>query len=241
MNKRYIVCPVCGKHKFPVWEDNGTCVCPCCGWAHDTQGEENPLEVCGPNDLSLENSKLRYQYYVGRNPDYYWSHDGYPDVEQIEPMDCPVCGKFRFEKLTWDDLYSGESPSDVWCRDCGWRYDLKQSEEPDLKDGANSMSLNEYKEWYAAKIKENPSYSFFEEETNNYIPTPHACPVCGKYKFEDECCFDICPFCGWEDDGTDDDTDILGANDLRFSLYKERYSRYLSQDPKYRWDKNGKP
>ena len=93
----------------------------------------------------------------------------------------------------------------------------------------------------AAKIKENPSYSFFEEETNNYVPTPHACPVCGKYKFEDECCFDICPFCGWEDDGTDDDTDILGANDLRFSLYKERYSRYLSQDPKYRWDKNGKP
>ena len=53
--------------------------------------------------------------------------------------------------------------------------------------------------------------------------------------------FDICPYCGWEDDGTEDDTTVLGANDLRFSEYKKRYERYVQEDPKYRWDKNGNP
>ena len=27
------------------------------------------------------------------------------------------------------------------------------------------------------------------------------CPVCGKYKFEEENDFDICPYCMWENDG----------------------------------------
>ena len=77
--------------------------------------------------------------------------------------------------------------------------------------------------------------------TDNYVPTPHKCPICGKYEFADNCCFDICPYCGWEDDGTEDDTTILGANDLRFSEYKKRYEHYIQENPKYRWDKNGNP
>ena len=28
----------------------------------------------------------------------------------------------------------------------------------------------------------------------------HKCPVCGKYEFEYEGCFDICEVCGWHDD-----------------------------------------
>lgn len=241
MNKPFIVCPVCGKHKFPMWEDNGTCICPCCGWAHDTQSEENPLEVCGPNELSLENSKLRYQYYVERNPNYHWEHDRFPEIPQIEPMYCPVCKKFHFDPLTWDDLFCGVVPSDVYCMDCGWHYDLAQKENPDLKAGANALSLNEYRVWYESKLKENPNFSFFEEATDNYVETPHKCPICGRYEFADASCFDICPFCGWEDDGTEDDAEILGANDLRFSEYKKRYESYVENIPGYRWDKNGKP
>lgn len=240
MKDKFILCPICGQHKFPP-EESGYLTCPHCGWIHDLADEDESNTIHGPNDLPIRTYKLRYQYYMEHNPRYHWARDGYPEVQQIEPMDCPVCGKFRFEQLTWDDLYCGETPSDVWCRDCGWHYDLAQTESPDLQDGANAMSLNEYKVWYAEKIKENPDYSFFEEETDNYTPTPHKCPICGKYEFSDNCCFDICPFCGWEDDGTDDDSEILGANDIRFSLYKERYKKYLVQNPDYRWDKNGKP
>lgn len=89
---------------------------------------------------------------------------------------------------------------------------------------------------YAERLKLNPNYSFFEEETDNYVPTPHKCPVCRKYTFEDNCCFDICPYCGWEDDGTDSD-DTIGANDLSFSEFKKRYERFLGDNPDYRWDK----
>ena len=28
----------------------------------------------------------------------------------------------------------------------------------------------------------------------------HKCPVCGKFEFEYEGCFDICEVCGWNDD-----------------------------------------
>ncbi len=238
MNQKHILCPVCGKHKFPTWEDNGTCICPICGWEHDTLSEENPFEVCGPNDLSLENCRLRYRYYVEHFPNYHWAKDGYPKILQIEPMICPVCGEFKFEELTWDDIYCGETPSDVWCRVCGWHYDLAQTESPDLHGGANDKSLNEYKEWFAEKIKANPDYSFFEETTDNYVPTPHRCPVCGKYEFLDNSSYDICPYCGWEDDGSeDDDIGNVGCNGMTLSDYKKKYLSLIAEDPNYRWNK----
>ncbi len=235
--RKYILCPVCAKHKFPVWEDNGTCVCPHCGWEHDTSDEENPFEVVGPNDLCLNDYKLRYEYYTEQNPNYHWAKDGFPEIRQVEPMNCPVCGKFRFEELTWDDIYCGETPEDVWCRNCGWHYDLGQTKSPDLKNGANAMSLNEYKTWYENKLNENPRYCYFEEVIDNYIKIPHKCPVCGKYEFEDSSSCDICPYCGWEDDGSDADNSV-GANGISIIDYKNRYNAYISIDPNYQWKKD---
>jgi len=42
------------------------------------------------------------------------------------------------------------------------------------------------------------------------------CPVCGKYNFAEENSFDICPICGWENDGVqaDDHNYAGGANPL---------------------------
>jgi len=42
------------------------------------------------------------------------------------------------------------------------------------------------------------------------------CPVCGKYDFPEENSFDICPICGWENDGVqaDDHNYAGGANYL---------------------------
>lgn len=239
-NKSYIICPVCGKHKFPIWEDNGTCICPYCGWGHDTTSEEHPSEVWGPNNLSLDDYKLRYGYYIAQNPKYHWEHDLYPEIPQIEECKCPVCGKFEFEELSLDDLYCGVKPSDVYCMSCGWRYSPKQTKSPDLKNDVNEMSLNEYRAWYAEKIATNPQYSYFEEMTENYVPTPHMCPVCGKYEFKDEASFAICPFCGWEDDGVqlDDPNFSGGANDLSLKQYRKEYREKIKLNPNYRWDKH---
>ncbi len=239
MREDFVLCPVCQKHKFPLWEDKGTSICPRCGWGHDSYGEENPTAVVGPNDLSLNDYKLRYEYYLSLNPNYYWSTDSYPEIQQIEKSLCPVCGKFQFEPLSWDDIYCGVVPSDVYCMQCGWRYDAKQAESPDYNGGANKMSLNEYKVWYNEKISNNPSYNYFDEMINAYIPQPHKCPVCGKYEFKDDSCYDICPFCGWEDDGVQlDNADYEGgANTLSLNQYREQYYFKLAENADYRWDK----
>ena len=234
------LCPVCGEHRFPDPGDQFN-VCPHCGWIHDIISEENPSEATGPNSLSLFDHKYRYAHYTEENPLYHYKRDGYPPIAQVETMDCPVCGKFKFTPLTWDDIFSGMTPSDSYCTVCGWHYDPNQHAHPNLKNGANAFSLNEYKTWYSEKLDEDPNYDYFEELTDGYAPTPHKCPVCGKYEFKDDCSYGICPFCGWEDDGTEDDSAILGANDLRYSEYKKRYENYIRQNPRYRWDKNGKP
>ena len=237
MRNGFVLCPVCGKHKFPAFEDNGTCICPDCGWEHDLSDEENPMELYGPNDLCLNDYRLRYAYYIERNPDYRWIRDGYPDIPQIEKSTCPVCGKFQFEPISWDDLYCGVTPSDIYCLSCGWHYEYAQDKSRKSENSANGMSLEEYKEWYKTKIEQNPNYSYIEEQIESYIPTPHKCPVCKKYEFKDESCHDICPFCGWEDDGTEDCTDEVGANGMTYFEYKRQYHAAIKQNPLYRWDK----
>lgn len=242
MKQNYILCPVCGKHKFPAWEDNGTCICPHCGWEHSINDEENPFELSGPNELCLNDYQLRYEYYVEQNPEYHWARDECPELPNIEPIMCPVCKKYHFEEMTIEDVCCGVLPSDVSCRLCGWHYDEKQQDDASLKYGANEMSLNEYRVWYNKKLEESPNYCYFDEQTDNYIPTPHLCPVCGKYEFYDESSNDICPYCGWEDDAvmeSEPDKWEGCANDLCLNDYKKRYDSYLEMHPNYKFSKDG--
>jgi len=48
------------------------------------------------------------------------------------------------------------------------------------------------------------------------------CPICGKYLFQKENDFDICPICNWENDGIQydnpDETDC--ANEMSLNEYK---------------------
>lgn len=236
----YVICPVCQKHRFPIDEGQSN-ICPVCGWIHDVVSENDPEKVWGPNELSLSDHTKRYQYYQEKIPGYHWKRDKYPTVPQIESILCPVCNKYRFSPLTWDEVCQGERPSEAFCPRCGWHYDEEQQDNPDLSLKTNILSLKSYRELYAQKCSEDPNYDYFEEMTVSYIATPHRCPVCGKYEFRDTCCFDICPYCGWEDDGTDDDSPILGANDLRFSEFKMRYEKLVSSNPKYKWSKDGRP
>lgn len=152
--------------------------------------------------------------------------------KQIKPMLCPVCGKFYFSELNSDEIELGETPNSVQCSSCGWFYDLEQTNDPDLKNQSNEMSLNEYKVWYQNKVKENPKYDYFEEHIPESIP--HKCPVCGEYEFPFECSYDICPVCGWEDDGYFEGG---GANDMSLDEAKEEFKQQRIKNPKYKWAK----
>lgn len=122
------------------------------------------------------------------------------DVRKYRVMDCPVCDEFYFSELDEIDI---EIFDYIRCTHCGWICDAEQVDNPDMPNGLNELSLNEYKKVYAQKIAENPNYDYADEERS--IPQPHMCPVCGKYEFEDDSSFDVCPYCGWEDNGLMED------------------------------------
>ena len=157
-------------------------------------------------------------------------------VKQIKPMLCPVCGKFYFAKLMkWKIEELGVTPNSVQCSECGWFYDLEQYNDPDLKNETNEMSLNEYREWYKKKIEENPSWEYWQDFVG--APEPHKCPVCGEYEFEDDLSYDICPICGWFDNGLEiDPHDETGGPTQKFLDYKKRFEESRKKDPNYRWE-----
>lgn len=64
------------------------------------------------------------------------------------------------------------------------------------------------------------------------------CPVCGKTEFHEECDYDICKYCGWEND---DCFEEGGANTLSLIDYRNRYQIYIYLNTKYIWKANGYP
>jgi len=58
------------------------------------------------------------------------------------------------------------------------------------------------------------------------------CPVCGKYVFEKENDFDICPVCEWENDGVQMDKHDYwgGANELSVNQYRMHYELSLMKE-----------
>lgn len=99
MNYNTHMCPICGKHQFP--SDCNYEVCPYCGWQNDSVMNDDPSYWGGANALCQLDHRLRYFYYLSKNPKYHYARDGYPDVSQIEEMNCPVCSQMRFMQLRW--------------------------------------------------------------------------------------------------------------------------------------------
>jgi hypothetical protein len=62
---------------------------------------------------------------------------------------------------------------------------------------------------------------------------PHACPCCHELTLDARGQFEICPVCGWEDDGQDDeDADtVRGGPNGPLSLTEARNSYAGRQDP----------
>ena len=107
------------------------------------------------------------------------------------PFKCPVCGKEEFEDLDWfvkeakdDDVevyeldqVSGEKimitdPIEIYnvhCSHCGWVYDLKQVLDYNVIGDRNQKTINDLKQEYQSKLKENPNY--------NYAPHAVTCSI----------------------------------------------------------------
>lgn len=161
--------------------------------------------------------------------------------KQIKPMLCPVCGKFYFSKLNDVDIDQvGLTPNTTQCRKCGWFYDLEQTKNPDLEHQANELSLNQYKAWYKEKIKKNRRWEYYLDFIGD--PEPHLCPVCGEHKFKNILSYDICPVCGWQDDGMETDSDdyFNGEPSEYFLEYKKQFLEKRKINPKYNWWKEVK-
>lgn len=150
-------------------------------------------------------------------------------------MLCPVCNRFHFTKLSDDEIEQlGMTPNTTQCRMCGWFYDLEQLKDPDLSHQSNEMSLNQYKAWYEQKIKESPKWEYYLDFIGD--PEPHKCPVCGEYEFKDLLCSDICPICGWEDTGFEDEPDEKpGPYMMSLNEHKKWFAKQRESDPSYVW------
>ena len=76
-------------------------------------------------------------------------------------------------------------------------------------------------------------------ERNKFMKKKISCPVCGKYDFREECDYEICPYCGWENGNSD--TIYHPNGDLTIADYRLRYEMYLHANPNYIWEKHAFP
>ena len=156
-------------------------------------------------------------------------------MRKFKAMDCPVCEKFYFSEPNPEEIDEIEeyNKGEVFCTVCGWIYDITQYENPDSTKGFNKMSLNDFKKKYEEKVKNNPNYNYLDE--NMPEQSPHKCPVCGEYEFSDKQSFDICPVCGWEDDGC---FDAGGANEVSLEAAINLFKEKRKENPNYKLSKN---
>ena len=63
-----------------------------------------------------------------------------------------------------------------------------------------------------------------------------VCPVCGKYTFSNHNDYDICKYCGWENE---DYYEAGGANELSLEAFKQRYQKAIKANPVFVWKNDG--
>lgn len=161
-------------------------------------------------------------------------------IKDFKPMECPICHEYYFADDAEDEKempnYKGKH--DDYCVHCGWKYDLFQFEHPEVGDLTNKLSLNDYKKWFENKLAEDSNFDYTDA---TYVPASHMCPVCGKYEFKDISSFDICPYCGWEDDEVmelEPDNWAGCANPLCLNDYRKEYQEKIKKNPNYKWKNN---
>ncbi|MDD6302051.1 MAG: CPCC family cysteine-rich protein [Bacillales bacterium] len=133
---------------------------------------------------------------------------------------CPVCKEFFFTK-PMDKYEEEEYKYGLCCARCGWIYDLEQFKDPLKTKGKNRLNLYEYKKWYKKQLKRHPDFVFINMESIK--KEPHLCPVCKEFEFYDLYTFDVCPKCGWKDDGSDELPGVVGVNGISLDEAIKKY------------------
>ena len=66
----------------------------------------------------------------------------------------------------------------------------------------------------------------------------HPCPVCGRTIFREYDSYDVCEFCGWEDNAYQEEHPYAGGgpNSSLYS-YRKKYRQKIAADPDYTWAK----
>lgn len=66
----------------------------------------------------------------------------------------------------------------------------------------------------------------------------HPCPVCGRTIFREYDSYDVCEFCGWEDNAYQEAHPYTGGgpNPSLYS-YRKKYRQKIAADPDYTWAK----
>ena len=93
-------------------------------------GGENIFPMFGENGGIIQ----QYIFYYEKNYPKYGAGEDVPKTSKAKrqfPMSCPCCGEGIIDE-----------PHGI-CSVCGWEDDKLQNADPELKDGANSLSLNE--------------------------------------------------------------------------------------------------
>ena len=73
----------------------------------------------------------------------------------------------------------------------------------------------------------------------NLLDGTHVCPVCGKSVFSSHGSYEICTFCGWEDETWCEEypDEESTANYCSLIEYRRRYFERVKGNPNYSWAK----
>ena len=64
----------------------------------------------------------------------------------------------------------------------------------------------------------------------------HPCPVCGRTVFQEYDSYEICSFCGWEDNAFQEKLPYTGGgSNASLHSCRQNYRKKIAADPAYTW------